>query len=60
MKLTAVTTKQSTPLNLNDPWNRVQMNTEDLSGLAIVKRMKLWNTVEKKVTTQMGSEESCW
>ena len=47
MKLTVVTAKQSTSLNLNGPKNRVQINTKDLSGIAVVKPMKLQSTVEK-------------
>ena len=38
MKLTVVTAKQSTLMNLNGLENRVPMNTKDLSGIAIVKR----------------------
>ena len=30
------------------------MNTKDLSGIAIVKRIKLRNTVEKQITTLAG------
>ena len=51
MKLTVVTVKQSTSTGLNGLQNRVQMNTKNLSGIAIVKRMKLQNTVRKQVTT---------
>ena len=47
MKLTVVTAKQSTSLNLNGPKNRVQINTKDMSGIVVVKLMKLQNTVEK-------------
>ena len=38
MKLTAVTVKQSTSVNLNGLENCVQMNAKDLSGTEIVKR----------------------
>ena len=54
MKLTAVTVKQSTWVNLNGHENRVQMNTKDLSGIAIVIRMKLLNTAGKQTTTLTG------
>ena len=36
--------KQSTLVNLKGLKNRVSMNTKDLSGIAIVKRLKLRNT----------------
>ena len=51
MKLTVVTVKQSTSVNLNDLSNRVQVNTKDLSGIAIVIRMKLLSTAGKQITT---------
>ena len=51
MKLTLVTVKQSTSVNLNGLYNCVQMSTKDLSGTAIVVRMKLQNTVGKQITT---------
>ena len=54
MKLTVVTVKQSTLVNLNGPYNRVQMNTKDLSGMTIVIRMKLQSTVGKQITTLLG------
>ena len=54
MKLIVVTVKQSTSVNLNGLKNRVQMNTKDLSGIAIVKRMRLRNTVSKQITTLAG------
>ena len=54
MKLTVVTVKQSSLVNLNSVSNRVQMNTKDLSGIAIVIRMKLLNTDGKKITTLTG------
>ena len=54
MKLTAVTVKQFTLVNLNSLQNRVQMNTKDLPGIAIVIRMKLLNTVGKQITTLTG------
>ena len=54
MKLTVVTVKQSTSVNLNGLSNCVQMNTKDLSGIAIVIRMKLLNTVGKQITTLAG------
>ena len=41
MTLTVVTAKQSTSVNLNGLQNRVQMNTKDQSGIAILKIMKL-------------------
>ena len=51
MKLTVVTVKQSTSVNLNGQENRVQMNTKDLSRIAIVISMKLLNTAGKQTTT---------
>ena len=51
MKLTVITPKQSTLVNLNGLENRVQMNTRDLSGIAIVKRMKLQNTAGRQIAT---------
>ena len=41
MKLTVVTVKESTLVNLNGPKNRAQINTKDLSGIATVIRRKL-------------------
>ena len=41
-------------MNLNVPENRVKMNTRHQSGIAIVKRMKLPNTVAKQITTLAG------
>ena len=54
MKLTVVTAKQCTSVNLNGLYNHVQMNTKDLSGIAIVIRMKLLNIVGKQITTLTG------
>ena len=54
MKLIVVTVKQSTSANLNGLKNRVQMNTKDLSGIAIVKRMRLRNTISKQITILAG------
>ena len=54
MKLTLVTAKQCTSVNLNGLYNHVQMNTKDLSEIAIVMRMKLQNTVGKQITTFTG------
>ena len=34
--------------------NRVQMNTKDLSGIAIVIRVKLLNTAGKQITALTG------
>ena len=34
--------------------NHIQMKTKDLSGIAIVIRMKLLNTVGKQITTLTG------
>ena len=51
MKLTVVTAKQFTSVNLNRASNCVQINTRDLSGIANVKRIKLGNTVGKQITT---------
>ena len=41
MKLTVVTVKQSTSVNLNVLFSCTQMNTKDLLEIAIVSRMKL-------------------
>ena len=41
-------------MDLNGLENRVQMNTRDLPGIAIVIRMKLQNTVGKQITTLTG------
>ena len=54
MILTVVTVKQSTSVNLNVLQNRVQMSTKDLSGIAIVIRMRLLNTAGKQITTLIG------
>ena len=54
MKLTVATVKESTLVNLNGPKNHVQMNTKDLSGIAIAIRMKSQNTVGKQITTLTG------
>ena len=42
--------KWSTSVNVNSLQNRVLMNTKDLSGIAIVIRVKLQNTVGKQIT----------
>ena len=47
MKLTVVTARKSTSVNLKVLQNRVHMNTKDLSGIAIVKTTKLQDTVGK-------------
>ena len=47
MKLTVVTAELFNSVNLNGFQKRVQMNTKDLSGIAIVERKKLRNTVGK-------------
>ena len=54
MKLTVVTVKEFTLGNLNGLKNRGQMNTKDLSGIAIVIRMKLINTAGKLIITLTG------
>ena len=54
MKLTVVTVTQFTLVNLNGLKNRVQMNTKDLSGIAIVIRMKLLNNAEKQIINLTG------
>ena len=46
--------KWSTSVNVNSLQNRVLMNTKDLSGIAIVIRVKLQNTVGKQITTLGG------
>ena len=54
MKLTVVTVKQSTSVNINGLiTNRVQMNTQDQSGIVIVI-MKLLNTARNQITTLTG------
>ena len=54
MKLTVVTVTQFTLVNLNGLKNRVQMNTKDLSGIAIVIRMKLLNNAENQIINLTG------
>ena len=54
MKLTVVTVKEFTLGNLNGLKSRGQMNTKDLSGIAIVVRMKLINTAGKLIITLTG------
>ena len=51
MKLTVVTVKQCTSVSLNRLKNHVQRDTKDLSGISIVIRKKLENTVEKQIIT---------
>ena len=51
MKLTVVTAKQPNLVSINDLKNRIQMNTKNLPGIAIVKRMKCLNTVKTQITT---------
>ena len=46
MKLTVVTAKQSTLMNLNGLQKRVQMKLKDLSRIAVAKRTKLKNCWE--------------
>ena len=46
--------KQCTSVNLNGLYNRVQMNTKDLSRIAIVERMKLHHTVGEQMTSLDG------
>ena len=46
-----VTARQSTSMDLKGLQNRVQMNTKVLSGIVIVKKTKLQNTVRKQITT---------
>ena len=54
MKLTVVPVNQFTLVNLNGLSNRVQMNTEDLAGIAIVITIKLLNTAGKHIATLTG------
>ena len=54
MKLTVVTVKQFTLVNLNGLENCIRMNTTDLSGIVIVIGMKLRNIVGKQITTLTG------
>ena len=49
MKVTIVTVVQFTLVNLNG-----QMNTKDLSGIAIVIRIKMLNTAGKQIITLIG------
>ena len=60
MKLTMVTVKQFILMNLNGPSNRVEMDTKDLSGIAIVIRMKLRNIVGKQIMTLAGIRRKLW
>ena len=41
-------------MNLNGLENSVEINTKDLSGIAIVIGVKLLNTVGKQITTLAG------
>ena len=41
-------------MNLNGPSNHVQINTKDLSGIMIVIRMALLDTVGKHITILAG------
>ena len=50
MKLPVVNANKSTLMNLNGLQNCVQINTKDMSGIAIVIRMKLRNIVGKQIT----------
>ena len=50
MKLPVVNANKSTLMNLNGLQNCVQINTKDMSGIAIVIRMKLRNIVRKQIT----------
>ena len=54
MKLTLVTAKQSISVSTKDHKRSVTMNTKDLSGIVIVKRINLWNIVGKQITTLAG------
>ena len=47
MKLTVVNANKSTLMNINGLQNCVQINTKDMSGIAIVIRMKLQNIAGK-------------
>ena len=51
MKLTVVTVKQSTSVNLISLQSRIQINTKDLSVIVIVIRMKLLKTAGKQIKT---------
>ena len=51
MKSTTVTAKQSFLGILNSFQNSDQMNAKDLSKIEIVEKMKLQNTVGKKIIT---------
>ena len=53
MKWTVVTAKQSTSVNLNGLLNRVQINTNDLSKIAIVKKI-VEHCAGKQITTLAG------
>ena len=55
MKLNVVTAKQFASVNLNSLENCVQTSTKDLSGVAIMKRINLQNTVGKQITTLAGT-----
>ena len=51
MKFTVVTVKQCTSVNLSRLKNRVQRDTKDLSGIAIVIRKKLQKHFGKQIIT---------
>ena len=53
MKLTAVTGKRSTSVNLNGLSNHIQMKIKELSGIVILKK-KLQSTVGKQITIFAG------
>ena len=57
MKLIVVTAKQSTSVNLHAFKNCIQTNIQGLSGIAIVKRVKLWNTAGKLITALAGARK---
>ena len=54
MKLTVETMKQSTLVKLNGPYNRVHINTKDLSPIETVIRIKLEKAVGKQTASLAG------
>ena len=54
IKLAVATVKQSAPVNLIGHSKRSQKNAKNLSGIAIVIRVKLVNTAGKQSRTLTG------
>ena len=46
-------------MNRNSLYSHVQMNTKDLPGIVIVKRMNCKTLMRSRLQIQLVSEESC-